>query len=86
MNPRGGQPAQFQLVHEVLRDLGVKLVPVQSTALLKDFGLTHELIVGMVTMESAASFAELTRQGEGAESDPSHVAGCEGHTRQRACR
>ena len=48
---------------QVLRDLGVKLVPVQSTALLKDFDLTYQLIVGMVTMESAASFDELTRQG-----------------------
>jgi Asp-tRNA(Asn)/Glu-tRNA(Gln) amidotransferase A subunit family amidase len=48
----------------VLRKLGVKLVPVQKTKLMDDYGLTGELIVGVVEMESAATFDELTRRGE----------------------
>jgi Asp-tRNA(Asn)/Glu-tRNA(Gln) amidotransferase A subunit family amidase len=48
----------------VLRELGVKLVPVPTTKLLEDYGLTFELIEGFVAMESAATFDELTRHGE----------------------
>ncbi len=48
----------------VLRDLGIKLVPVRKTKLLGDYGLTFELIEAVVAMESAASFDELTRRGE----------------------
>jgi Asp-tRNA(Asn)/Glu-tRNA(Gln) amidotransferase A subunit family amidase len=48
----------------VLRELGVKLVPVQKTKLMDDYGLTFELIVAVVSMESAATFDELTRRGE----------------------
>jgi Asp-tRNA(Asn)/Glu-tRNA(Gln) amidotransferase A subunit family amidase len=48
----------------ILRKLGVKLVPIQSTKLLKDYGLTYELIEGMVAIESGTSFDELTRRGE----------------------
>ncbi len=49
---------------QVLRELGVKLVPVPQTKLLEDYGLTFELIEAVVAMESAASFDELTRRGE----------------------
>lgn len=48
----------------VLRELGVKLVPIRKTKLLDDYGVTDELIVAVVTMESTASFDELTRRGE----------------------
>src|SRR5262249_25681694 len=48
----------------VLRELGVKLVPVRKTKLLDDYGLTFELIEAVVAMEGAASFDELTRRGE----------------------
>jgi Asp-tRNAAsn/Glu-tRNAGln amidotransferase A subunit and related amidases len=48
----------------VLRELGVKLVPIRKTKLLDDYGLTFELIEAVVAMESAASFDELTRRGE----------------------
>jgi Asp-tRNA(Asn)/Glu-tRNA(Gln) amidotransferase A subunit family amidase len=48
----------------VLRELGVKLVPMRGTKLLEDHGLTFELIEAVVAMESAASFDELTRRGE----------------------
>ncbi|HEX5272795.1 MAG TPA: amidase [Gemmataceae bacterium] len=48
----------------VLRELGVKLVPVRKTKLLDDYGLTFELIEAVVATESAASFDELTRRGE----------------------
>jgi len=48
----------------VLRDLGVKLVPIPSPKLLEDYGLTFELIEGVVAIESATSFDELTRRGE----------------------
>jgi Asp-tRNA(Asn)/Glu-tRNA(Gln) amidotransferase A subunit family amidase len=47
----------------VLRDLGVKLVPLELP-LLNDYGLTHELIDGVVTIESATTFEDLTRSGE----------------------
>ncbi len=48
----------------VLRELGVKLVPIRKTKLLDDYGLTWDLIEAVVAMESAASFDELTRRGE----------------------
>lgn len=47
----------------VLRELGIQLVPIQSTGLLEDYGLTFELIEGVVAIESAASFDELVRRG-----------------------
>ena len=48
----------------VMRELGVKLVPIRKTKLLDDYGLTFELIEAVVAMESAATFDELTRRGE----------------------
>lgn len=48
----------------VLRELGVTLVPIRSPALLSDFGLTYQLIEGVVAIESATTFDELTRRGE----------------------
>ena len=59
----GGQDAQREDLR-VLRKMGVTLVPVQSSMLSADFGLTDELIEGVVTIESAASFEDLTRRGE----------------------
>ena len=47
----------------VLRELGMQLVPIQSPGLLEDYGLTFELIEGMVAIESGASFDELVRHG-----------------------
>jgi Asp-tRNA(Asn)/Glu-tRNA(Gln) amidotransferase A subunit family amidase len=48
----------------VLRELGVKLVPVRKTKLMEDYGLTFEIVEAVVAMESAATFDELTRRGE----------------------
>lgn len=49
----------------MLRDLGVKLVPVEPPNLNKEFGLPkNELQAGLVACESAASFEDLTRRGE----------------------
>jgi Asp-tRNA(Asn)/Glu-tRNA(Gln) amidotransferase A subunit family amidase len=48
----------------ILRELGVKLVPISHTKLLDDYGLTFDLIEATVAMEGAASFDELTRRGE----------------------
>src|SRR4029077_20733044 len=49
----------------LLRELGVKLVPVESPNLKKDYGLPkNELITGLVASEAAAAFEELTRRGE----------------------
>ena len=48
----------------VLRELGVKLVPIRSAKLLEDYKLTYELIEGMVATESAAAFDDLVRRGE----------------------
>ena len=47
----------------VLRELGVQLVPIPSPKPLEDYGLTFELIEGIVAIESAASFDELVRHG-----------------------
>ncbi|MBV9514090.1 MAG: amidase [Mycobacteriaceae bacterium] len=49
----------------VLRELGVKLVPVEKPNMGKDYGLPkNELAVGLVASESAAAFEDLTRRGE----------------------
>ena len=49
----------------ILRELGVKLVPVEGPHLKRDFGLpNNELASGLVASESAASFEHLTRRGE----------------------
>jgi Asp-tRNA(Asn)/Glu-tRNA(Gln) amidotransferase A subunit family amidase len=49
----------------VLRELGVKLIPVEPINLKKDFGLPkNELQAGLVASESAAAFEGLTRRGE----------------------
>jgi Asp-tRNA(Asn)/Glu-tRNA(Gln) amidotransferase A subunit family amidase len=48
-----------------LRELGVKLVPVEKPNLKKEYGLPkNEIIVGLMASESAAAFEELTRRGE----------------------
>ena len=49
----------------ILRELGVKLVPVEGPNLKRDYGLPdNELAVGLVASESAAAFEHLTRRGE----------------------
>jgi Asp-tRNA(Asn)/Glu-tRNA(Gln) amidotransferase A subunit family amidase len=48
----------------VVRELGVKLVPIRNTKLMDDYGLTFDLMEATVAMEGAASFDELTRRGE----------------------
>ena len=49
----------------VLRDLGVRLVPVEKPNMGRDYGLPrNELAVGLVASESAAAFEDLTRRGE----------------------
>ncbi len=49
----------------VLRELGVKLVPVEPPNMKKDFGLgKNELQAGLVASEAAAAFDYLTRRGE----------------------
>lgn len=49
----------------ILRELGVKLVPVEKPNMGKDYGLPkNELAVGLVASESAAAFEDLTRRGE----------------------
>ncbi|HXT60524.1 MAG TPA: hypothetical protein VN699_17920 [Pirellulales bacterium] len=48
----------------VLRELGVKLVPVEPPNLKRDYRLPdNELAVGVVACESAAAFEHLTRRG-----------------------
>ncbi len=47
-----------------LRELGLKLVPVDPPNLKKDYGLTTELQLGVVASESAAAFDALTRREE----------------------
>ena len=49
---------------QVMRDLGVQLIPVEIHTLIEDLGFYHELIEGLITMESSATFEELTRRGE----------------------
>lgn len=49
----------------ILRELGVKLVPVEPPNLKHDYGLAkNELSAGLVACESAAAFEDLTRRGE----------------------
>jgi Asp-tRNA(Asn)/Glu-tRNA(Gln) amidotransferase A subunit family amidase len=62
-SPENGKEEEREELR-VLRGLGVQLVPIRKTKLLDDYGLTGELIVGVVEMESAATFDELTRRGE----------------------
>jgi Asp-tRNA(Asn)/Glu-tRNA(Gln) amidotransferase A subunit family amidase len=57
----GHNEMQEDLRH--LQKLGVQLVPIELP-LLKDYGVTFELIEGIVTIESAATFEDLTRRGE----------------------
>jgi Asp-tRNA(Asn)/Glu-tRNA(Gln) amidotransferase A subunit family amidase len=59
-----GKKDEHREALRVLRELGVKLVPIQKTKLLEDYGLTFDLIEAVVAMEGAASFDELTRRGE----------------------
>jgi Asp-tRNA(Asn)/Glu-tRNA(Gln) amidotransferase A subunit family amidase len=69
----GGEDAQREDLR-VLRKMGVTLVPIphgeltvpdkQLPLLSEDYGLTDELIEGVVTIESAAAFENLTRRGE----------------------
>ena len=49
----------------ILRELGVKFIPVEPPNLKKDYGLVkNELSAGLVACESAAAFEDLTRRGE----------------------
>jgi Asp-tRNA(Asn)/Glu-tRNA(Gln) amidotransferase A subunit family amidase len=49
----------------VVRELGMKLIPVERPNLKKDYGLPkNELQAGLVASESAAAFEDLTRRGE----------------------
>jgi Asp-tRNA(Asn)/Glu-tRNA(Gln) amidotransferase A subunit family amidase len=61
---KGGQDEQRD-DFRVLRELGVKLVPVEPPNLKKDYGLAkNELQAGVVACESAAAFEGLTRREE----------------------
>lgn len=61
---KGGEDEQSD-VFRILRELGVKLVPVEPPNVKKDYGLvTNELQAGLVAGESAAAFEDLTRRGE----------------------
>ena len=61
---KGGEDEQREDLR-VLRELGVKLVPVEPPNLKKDYGLPkNELQAGLVASESAAAFEDLTRRGE----------------------
>ncbi len=61
---KGGEDEQRD-DFRVLRELGVKLVPVDPPNLKKDYGLAkNELQAGLVASESAAAFEDLTRRGE----------------------
>jgi Asp-tRNA(Asn)/Glu-tRNA(Gln) amidotransferase A subunit family amidase len=61
---KGSEDAQRD-DHRVLRELGVKLVPVEPPNLKKDYGLPkNEIQAGLVASESAATFEDLTRRGE----------------------
>ena len=61
--PRGADDKQREDLR-LLRELGVKLIPVEPPNFKKDFGLTTEMQVGVVASESAASFENLTRREE----------------------
>jgi Asp-tRNA(Asn)/Glu-tRNA(Gln) amidotransferase A subunit family amidase len=61
---KGGEDEQSD-DFRILRELGVKLVPVEPPNLKKDYGLVkNELSAGLVASESAAAFEYLTRRGE----------------------
>jgi Asp-tRNA(Asn)/Glu-tRNA(Gln) amidotransferase A subunit family amidase len=61
---------------QVIRELRAKLMPVRLPTLSDDYNLTHELIEGVVTIESATTFEDLTRRGEpkGVQGWPSYWA------------
>jgi Asp-tRNA(Asn)/Glu-tRNA(Gln) amidotransferase A subunit family amidase len=59
-NPEKGDDKREDL--RVIRDLGAKLTPVRFAG-LAEYDVTHELIDGVVTIESAATFEDLTRRG-----------------------
>jgi len=62
--PAAGDEKQAEDL-QFLRDLGVKLVPVEPPNLKRDYGLPrNELQAGVVACESAAAFEDLTRRGE----------------------
>lgn len=48
----------------VLRELGVELVPIKMPPLLEGFNLPFGYLEGIVTIESSATFEDLTRRGE----------------------
>jgi len=48
----------------VLRELGVKLVPLEPPNFKKDFGIMTELNVGLVASEAGSAFEHLTRHEE----------------------
>jgi Asp-tRNA(Asn)/Glu-tRNA(Gln) amidotransferase A subunit family amidase len=61
---KGGQDEQRDELR-ALRELGVKLVPVEPPNMKKDYGLPkNELQAGLVASESAAAFEDLTRREE----------------------
>ena len=61
---KGGEDGQRDDLR-VLRELGVKLIPVEPPNMKMDYGLArNELQAGLVASESAAAFDYLTRRGE----------------------
>ena len=68
------ESAERQAELGVWRDAGATVAPVSLPTLAEDYGLTYELIEGMVTCESAATFEDLTRRGEpkGVQGWPRH--------------
>lgn len=61
---REGQDNEQQEDLRILRELGVKLVPVEPPNFKKDFGLKSEIHAGVVASEAASAFEDLTRRGE----------------------
>ena len=62
-NPKDDNDHQREDLN-VFRELGVKLVPIPEPKPLEDYDLTFELIEGVVTIESSATFENLTRHAE----------------------
>jgi Asp-tRNA(Asn)/Glu-tRNA(Gln) amidotransferase A subunit family amidase len=61
---KGGKDEQRDDLR-LLRELGVKLIPVEPPKLKEDYGLAkNELQAGLVATESAGSLEDLTRRGE----------------------
>jgi len=48
----------------VLRELGVELIPIKMPPLLEEFQLPFGMIEAIATIESSATFEDLTRRGE----------------------